>query len=79
MASDQTFSGQIKHLSGQIKFGQTNEVTVFACLCVFVFLCVCMRLCVCTCMFHVTCMDFGHYSCMYHVHDMNINMTVTCM
>ena len=34
MASDQTFSGQIKHLSGQIKFGQTNEVTVFAFLCV---------------------------------------------
>ena len=23
-ASHQTFSGQIKHLSGQIKFGQTN-------------------------------------------------------
>ena len=24
MASQQTFSGQIKHMSGQIKFGHTN-------------------------------------------------------
>ena len=24
MVSHQTFSGQIKHMSGQIKFGQTN-------------------------------------------------------
>ena len=26
MANHQTFSGQIKHVSAQIKFGQTNQI-----------------------------------------------------
>ena len=28
MASHQKFSGQIKHMSGQIKFGQTNFLCI---------------------------------------------------